>query len=168
MSIASIRRLLHLAEQLCAIRTMIISGQNNQSVELKVAGYQFPDEKSDEWDANWLRIYLNVKADIGHWQTIDPSLTTWEFQSLVDWFRNLIEDVQIDSLRISFTEPNLAFKLLSSTESTRKVRIEFDLESRPQSVSREDECFVDLVLEHQEVLKVSEDLAAELQKFPER
>ncbi len=68
---------------------MIFNGIDNQIVELRITNYQYPDINFGDWDGNWLLIYLNVKSNVGHWQTIDPSLTTWEVKELIDWFADL-------------------------------------------------------------------------------
>ena len=68
---------------------MIIAGINNQMVELKVASYQYPEIKDGDWDSNWLNIYLSVKSELGNWQTVDPSLTTWDVHRLIKWFDHL-------------------------------------------------------------------------------
>ncbi|WP_449406677.1 WapI family immunity protein [Mucilaginibacter limnophilus] len=38
-------------------------------VELKIVNYKFPYITTpDDWDSDWLNIYLNVKSDCGHWK----------------------------------------------------------------------------------------------------
>lgn len=63
---------------------MIFSGVDSQTVEFKITNYQFPDNQEGDWDSNWLNIYLKVDSKFGKWQTIDPSLTTWEVQEIID------------------------------------------------------------------------------------
>ncbi len=63
---------------------MIVLGKDNQTVELKITNYQYPSSLDRDWDGNWLNIYLKVVSKSGNWQTIDPSLTTWEVQELID------------------------------------------------------------------------------------
>lgn len=53
-------------------------GKDRQEIELKILGYEFPTDFDNEWDANWLHFYLNIKSNVGHWQTIDPSILTDE------------------------------------------------------------------------------------------
>lgn len=53
---------------------MIFHGITNQTLDLKITKYQFPKITNCEYDSNWLLIYLNVKSDLGNWQTVDPSL----------------------------------------------------------------------------------------------
>jgi hypothetical protein len=148
---------------------MTFKGLDNQTVELKITNYQFPDSNDREWDGNWLNIYINVISKIGNWQTIDPSLTTIEVQQLIDWFVELSLNKKPQWLDQEFTEPNLTFKLLNKIDSEQKlIRISFDLESRPQSAKDEIEYFVDFKADNNQLIQISNDLKNELSKYPER
>jgi hypothetical protein len=148
---------------------MIINGIDNQTVELAITNYQFPDIIEGGWDGNWLNIYLEVKSKDGHWQTIDPSLTTWEVQWLIDWFNTLAKSTRPESMFSRFTEPNLSFELLSDFDADKKtIRIQFDLESKPHPDVAGKEYFVDVVADSAELKRIAEDLKKELDKYPER
>jgi len=66
-----------------------------RALELRVVGYQFPVPQLSEeqrrldtraWDANWLVISGEVRADQNlSWSFQDSCLTTWEAGELVDW-----------------------------------------------------------------------------------
>ena len=147
---------------------MIFNGTHNQTVEIQIANYQFPNS-TDYWDKNWLHIYLNVKSDIGNWQTIDPSLTTWEVSELINWFDTLSRNVTPTYLTLEFTEPNLSFELLDSKDQALKMfRIKFDLESRPQSAIDGKEYFIDCLANNQELKRIADELRIELDKYPKR
>ena len=148
---------------------MIFNGINNQTVEIKIINYQFPNEIDDDWDNNWLNIYLEVKSDVGNWQTIDPSLTTWEVNELIDWFNTLSKDELPKYLMLRFTEPNLSFELLDNKSKSLKLfRINFNLESRPQSATDDKEYFVDCLVDNQELKRIADELKIELDKYPKR
>jgi hypothetical protein len=148
---------------------MTFNGIDNQSVELKITNYQFPEIVDGDYDSNWLNIYLNVKSKVGHWQTIDPSLTTWDMQRLINWFDNLSKDIEPEYLEIAFLEPNLCFELLDRFNSQIKtIRIIFDYESKPQSASDEKEYFVDIIVDNDELKRIKLDLEKELENYPER
>ena len=100
---------------------MIFKGLDNQSVELKLTNYQFPDSNDREWDGNWLNIFIKVNSNLGDWQTIDPSLTTFEVQQLIDWFNDIALSQRPKWIDQEFTEPNLSFKLLNDIESEQKL-----------------------------------------------
>lgn len=148
---------------------MEIKGIDNQSVELKITNYQFPTSLDRDWDGNWLSIYLKVDSKVGKWQTLDPSLTTWEVQELIDWFNGLSNDSKPDLIDKEFTEPNLSFCLLSDFKLSKKqIRIKFDLECRPKSAVEDKEYFVDFELDNSELKRIASDLIAELRKYPIR
>ena len=148
---------------------MIFNGIDNQIVEIKITDYQFPRETDDDWDKNWLSIYLKVKSNFGNWQTIDPSLTTWEVRELINWFDTLSRNLTPNYLVLNFTEPNLSFKILdNSKQSLRMFRINFNLELRPQSATNDKEYFVDCLADNQELKRIADELRMELDKYPEK
>jgi len=148
---------------------MTFTGIDNQTVELKITNYQYPDINEGNWDGNWLNIYLSVKCKVGHWQTVDPSLTTWEVQELINWFDKLSKNSRSKYTDIHFTEPNLSFELLNDYKADLKTfRIKFNLESRPQSASDDKEYFVDVIADNNELKRISMALKSELNKYPER
>jgi len=148
---------------------MIFNGINNQTVEIKITNYQFPNETDDDYDKNWLNIYLKVRSDVGNWQTIDPSLTTWEIKEIIDWFNMLSKGLISKDLELNFIEPNLSFELLENGNGSLKMfRINFNLESRPQSATDDKKYFVDCLADNQELKRIADELKTELDKYPER
>lgn len=148
---------------------MTFFGIDNQTVELRITNYQYPEITAGDWDGNWLNIYLNVKSKVGNWQTVDPSLTTWEVQTLINWFHDLSINKKPEYNDQEFTEPNLSFELLNTFDSSeKKFRIKFNLESKPKSATDDKDYFVDCLADNNELLKISADLKVELEKYPER
>jgi hypothetical protein len=148
---------------------MIFIGIDSQSVEFKIASYQFPQNASGDWDGNWLNIYLNVKSKLGNWQTVDPSLTIWEFQDLIEWFETMANNKTPEYVDISFTEPNLSFVLLENLTADQKhFRIKFNLESRPLMADDAIAYYVDCSVNNEELKRIIEDLKNELAQYPER
>ncbi len=148
---------------------MTFPGVDNQSVELKIVNYQFPHTTlRDDYDANWLHIYLNVKSKCGHWQTVDPSLLTSDVEKIIKWLSDLANNKSIEDESLEFIEPNLSFHMLCKGSEVEKIRIQFDLESRPQSFKEDVLYFVDSILSNSELQQLSCDMTAELAKFPKR
>jgi len=148
---------------------MTFKGINNQLVELKITNYQFPENTDGDWDSNWLTIYLKVKSNVGNWQTIDPSLTTWDVKRLITWFDNLSNNIQPECKDICFLEPNISFELIDIFDSKSKIiKIKFNHESRPQSAKNEKDYFVDFIANNDELKSIVLDLQKELEKYPER
>ncbi|MBL7737710.1 MAG: hypothetical protein JNK14_00700 [Chitinophagaceae bacterium] len=143
-------------------------GKDGQEVELKILGYQFPTSFDNEWDANWLRIYLNVKSNVGYWQTVDPSLTTWEVDQIIKWFSALSQNQEVEHLEMTFIEPNLSFQFLDKTSDTKTIQIKFNLESRPQPADDDKEYFINFHFFNKDLATIANELSIEHSKFPVR
>jgi len=147
---------------------MIFYGIDNQIVDFRITNYQFPKTIDDEYDSNWLLIYLKVESKVGNWQTIDPSLLTREVEELIDWFNVLLYNKEPKDVILNFIEPNLSFELLENANELTKFRIKFDLESRPISAKDDKEYFVDCLADKQELERIINGLNKELEKYPKR
>ena len=150
-------------------KTIIFSGIDSQTVELKISNYQFPDNQDGDWDGNWLNIFLKVDSKAGKWQTTDPSLTTWEVQEIIDWLGKLSKDCEPEYRLMTFTEPNLSFELLNEpTEKQKLIRLRFELESKPKSAKDGKYYYVDLLADNDELQSYMKGLKDELSVYPER
>jgi len=149
---------------------MIFKGTDNQTVELKIVNYEFPNNKNgDYYDNNWLNVFIKVDSKVGKWQTTDPSLLTGEVMELITWFSYLSENRAVRYTLMEFMEPNLSFELISKYDSEIKnIRIHFKLESRPQSATDDREYFVDCKLNKNDLKQIVVDLSKEIEKYPER
>lgn len=147
---------------------MILQGINDQTVEFKITNYQYPEIEDGDWDGNWLLIYLKLKSNLGHWQSHDPSLTTWEVKELIGWFTDLANNKKLKCNPIKFTEQNLSFEYLETKDNDKRFRTRFALESRPKSADTDKEYFVDFDYSLDGLKQISADLTNELDKFPER
>lgn len=67
---------------------------DKQKVELKIQNYQFPNTLDRDYDGNWLNIYLKVESKVGHWEVTDPSLLTWDIVELINWFRDIANNIK--------------------------------------------------------------------------
>ena len=148
---------------------MTFIGIDDQTVELKITNYQFPQTTTpDDYDSNWLNIYINVKSKFGHWQTIDSSLLTWDVEEIIKWFLDIADNKIVESNYLEFIEPNLSFHLLQNDTELKSIRIKFDLESRPKSAKDDTEYYIDGLFSNDELRKLSNDLTNDLSKFPKR
>ena len=148
---------------------MTFTGIDNQTVELKITNYQYPDINAGDWDGNWLNIYLDVKSIVGNWQKVDPALTTWDVLRLIKWFEDISNNLQPEYTDICFLEPNISFELLTPFDSeTKTIRIKFELEFRPQAATDDKQYFVDFIADSNELKRIATDLKTELEKYPER
>ena len=122
-----------------------------------------------DWDGNWLNIFLKVESKVGNWQTVDPSLTTWEIQELIKWFNDLANNTKPKWTDMEFTEPNLSLYLKNDfNDLNKQIRIKFDLESRPKSATEDKEYFLDFEADSLELKRLADDLTSELKRYPIR
>jgi hypothetical protein len=148
---------------------MKIFGVDDQSVELKITDYQFPNQSvSDQYDRNWLMICIDVKSKLGHWRTSDPSLLTWEVLELINWLYDISNNIEVKWNPLEFIEPNLSFILIKGEDDKRCLRIKFDLESRPESAKDDIDYFVDCQLTNEALRQMAQGLKIELKKYPQR
>jgi hypothetical protein len=153
---------------------MTFWGIDNQTVEIEITGYQFPEiTVAESLSAdNWLNIALNVKSNFGNWSTVYPSMTTADVEKLINWFDKLSKNINPGRTFLSFIEPNLFFELFNEFDSDKKmIRINFDLEFRPPYITLIDfdkEYFVDIRPNNLELKKIAIELKKELDKYPDR
>jgi hypothetical protein len=150
---------------------MKLNGENKTKVELRIVGYQFPNNVSDEHDANWLRVFLSVTVPEGSWETVDSCLLTWEVNSLADWLQNIAEEKDPKN-DLDFIEPNLRCQILDSLPSVKRIRIFFELESRPRwkkaDWSGMNDLWAELNASSAELLEAAKSLRDDINKFPQR
>jgi hypothetical protein len=145
---------------------MILRDSKGQVVEIKITGYQFSQENSaSEYDSNWLDINITVKTFDLTWSKTDPSLLTWEVQSLIDWINNISSDKIEVQDEIDFIEPNLSFKLLINKPQAKLLRVIFKYESSPDF---DNEYPVDLDMTGSQLKQASVELSNELCNYPQR
>ncbi|MDR0443872.1 MAG: hypothetical protein LBH44_10740 [Treponema sp.] len=140
---------------------------NNQFVELKIIGYQFPEILDDEWDSNWLNVYINVKSIKKYWNVTDPAITTFELRSLIYWLKNISENKIIKNRNMNFTEPNISFQLMNEFGSDiKRIKINFRMEFSP--LKKGTECDIELTANNTQLKNYAEKLEYELSEYPER
>ena len=148
---------------------MILKGIDNQKVELKIMGYQFPEINTPgDWDSNWLSVYIDVHSKIDNWQTVDPSLTTSEVREIIKWFRDLSLNKEVEYAQLGFIEPNLEFNLIDKDSNLKHIKMIFNAESKPKSAREDEEYCVDFRLSNNDLAKAADELENGLEKYPER
>ena len=97
---------------------MILQSRDFSAFELRVAGYQFPDIESAEFDANWLVVEgLVAPADERAWKFRDPALLTWEVEDLCNWLEAVASGQDVEE-SADFMEPNLRFEVAERDQDT--------------------------------------------------
>lgn len=139
---------------------MKIKTIDGETSELKIVGFEFPDS-NDEWDSEWLNIYLNIKSPVGNWRTVDPSLLVNEVYEIMEWFKMLADEGKTKKNFLEFLEPNLSF-YLSDEVNGRQIKLVFRLESRPKSAKDGIEYFIVFKADEKELLRMVDELRDEL------
>lgn len=111
------------------------------TLELDIVGYQYPDPNSDS--ANWLMVRLGLHAGVHAFERRDPSLETSELESMSRWLDEAARcsaaleswtphnDARLQT-RLSFTEPCLAFAILSGRPIELRVQLAAELLPPPE------------------------------------
>src|SRR5262245_17587543 len=97
--------------------------------ELRIAGYQFPDDATSDYDSNWLVVEGSVRHPRGGWLFRDPSLLTYEVARLADWLEAVAAGAESQPW-CGFIEPNLSFEV-AGEGATRVLRVAFAVEALP-------------------------------------
>ncbi len=141
---------------------------DNQKFKIAIWGYQFPKILYKKYDSNWLRIYIEVDSKMGKWEAIDPCLLTWEFEEITNWLKAIKQCERVEE-HLEFIEPNLSFSLTENSDNLVKIKVHFDLESKPQSAKEDDKFFIDFIVDRElELGGLIKKFEMELSKFPMR
>lgn len=147
---------------------MIFNGINDQSVELRIINYQFPEITNCEYDSNWLLMFLKVESRDGNWEIVDPFLLVRELKTMIDWFEKLSHDVETDSSSLMFIEPNLEFKLIKKTKAEKHLKIIFNLAPQHENAHEHKEHFVYAVYNKKDLNLIVKQLKEEIEHYPQR
>lgn len=144
---------------------MKISDKNN-SLDMTIARYEFPDDTTDEYASNWLVVQLLVYETKGSWVTESSCLLTYEARSLAGWL-NQINKGNLQTKEVSFLEPILAFSVVESNQE-KILRVHLFDNVRPVWAVGEDEYLIDFALSEIDLKSASDDLRKQLEKYPQR
>lgn len=83
-------------------------------IEIYVAGYEFPEDVKDPYDANWLifRVVLQSLYGAWRWQVEDAAALTWELSDCVQWLCDLSEGRPVERDSWEFSEPDVSFHVI--------------------------------------------------------
>ncbi|MDN5743075.1 MAG: hypothetical protein L0H02_06360 [Yaniella sp.] len=169
----------------------------NTKVELRIAGYQWSNQETEDqpadaasWDSNWLVVEGAVRAGDGtRWSFQDPSLTTWEVSRLSDWLQQIAEVATTATAPVeeasaaerpdvdehvpkwlTFTEPNLSFAAGKQSESQVELLIGLSHEAAAPPVDPESpkRTQVAIVTSRQQIQDAAVALRNQLTAYPAR
>jgi hypothetical protein len=145
---------------------MRLTGSNGHALELRVAGYQFPDDQAGWYDSNWLLIEGRVRHPRGDWSFCDPCLLTYEASQLADWLEAVAAGHEEQSW-LGFIEPNLSFER-AVANGQRVLYICFGLEAHPPWSPPGEEAIIEFALEELDLRQAANEWRDQLRKFPQR
>ncbi len=142
----------------------------SSSVELRILGYQYPENSRDQYDADWLRVEGIVTHPNGNWRFCDPCLLTWEASALATWLDRWVDSANAQST-IGFIEPNLSFSRIDSSPGS-VLPVSFELESRPPWAEKrfadESDFWIDFPLITSGASAAAQTMRDQLRRFPIR
>jgi hypothetical protein len=138
----------------------------DMAFELRIVGYQFPDEATADYDSNWLLIEGAVQHPRGGWRFRDPSLLTYEVAKLADWLEAAAEGAEPEPW-CAFIEPNLSFEIIGEGVD-RALRLSFAIEALPPWAKRGEDVYIDFPLSELDLAAAVASLRRQLLEFPQR
>jgi hypothetical protein len=145
---------------------MRLVNKKGELFSLSVKGYQYPDNLEDYWDSNWLIVKIKCKSEKFSFSKLDPCLTTFEYQILMDWFKKISLNSTVNEL--IFTENTLLFQLTKDQRDCRCIRVNVQLPYKRMIERGERIYSLDFPLDEIRFNTVTNKLQKELNKYPQR
>jgi hypothetical protein len=139
---------------------------DDMAFELRIVGYQFPDQETADYDSNWLLIEGAVQHPRGGWRFRDPSLLTYEVARLADWLEAAADGTQLQPW-CAFIEPNLSFEVVGHGVG-RALRVSFAIEALPPWAKRGEDVHIDFPFSEMDLVAAVASLRQQLSEFPKR
>lgn len=133
------------------------------SFSLEISGYEFPETRDDEYDANWVHIVITASSPQGSWKAKHPVLLTWEIEDLINWRRR---NYHLEPLT-QFIEPALQFFAMDVDSELVHLQVTLSHELLPEW-RRPDPIVLDLIITKEEFKQFASELESELACFPYR
>lgn len=149
---------------------MILEGQGNRFA-LTVSGYQFPEQKDDKHDANWLLITIDVETPSGSYSSSNACFLTWELAWIALWLRNLSQGLPQKS-EMGGIEPVLEFEHVGTEGDAVELQVRCTREMAPPWIhghfERMEGITLSFVVSRSHVADAAASLWAEIERFPPR
>ncbi len=146
-------------------------GDTGDRLSLRVLGYEYPGDTSDEFDSNWLFVELSACIGGRTWRVRSACLLTWELEWIARWMESTAAGEPFDR-SLDFVEPCLLFEWIGRSGARTEFRVYVELECRPPwakalGAPRKD-CWVTLHADRSELGRAAEDARRQRSMFPTR
>jgi|GEM_PF-6503782 len=158
--------------------TMVINDLHGTTFQLKILGYQSPNVPidSNRWDLNWLMIGISIQTPSSRLEFSDPALLTWEVQRLIEWMESIGRGVALESefwslegvISFTFTLAQNQVDRVYLTVAIPLVENRVWIPVHYPLIWTEIMSKTRLVLTSHELIKASQELAADLSRYPMR
>lgn len=116
-------------------RIVRLVADDENALELSVAGYQFPEAEDPTKRYSWHVVTGQATSDGESWTFRYPALTCEESPRLSAWLRAVADATgnrrsPPGQPRIQFTEPNLTLEVVRSDQGDPLLKVDLDLEFR--------------------------------------
>lgn len=104
-------------------------------LSLSVTGYQFPDADNPQKRFSWHMVAGEARCSLGEWSFRYAALTCDESPLVSAWLRKAAAAHNVPASRqlapLTFTEPNLSFRLGRFADDVMVIDVDLDMEFQP-------------------------------------
>lgn len=147
-----------------------ISFTNGSSrLTISVTGYENP-ESTDQSDANWLIVEMNLMVGERQFRKAWPALEAGDLDGIASWFQSLASRRLPDWVHLIFTEPNLGFEVYRATDDFVRIGVHLSHEFQPPFVvtSGIEDAVCCVELEYAELARMTASFQRISEQFPNR
>lgn len=124
----------------------ILDKQAENQIAIAVAGYQYPENPQNYFEANWLMVDLAVCTPKAQWQAQAPVILSSELNCFIDWLQAIGEN-RAQNRFFDFEEPTLYICMTDHMAHTITLEFHFHLDFRcPEEEKHETRVAVVLTL----------------------
>lgn len=125
--------------------------------ELSIVSYQYNNNRTDYYDANWLEISIAIESEAYKREYIDPCLLTDEWDEIINSFIKIQNDNE-RKIELEFIEPVLTF-IISKTDAGYFVTVK-------HNIDMDGEWEHEFKINKRDFAVIIEDMKNQLEKFP--
>jgi hypothetical protein len=135
---------------------------------LTVLDYEYPDNTTEIYGADWLFIRLAGQKNGERWERVHPSMLTWDIVQFIDWLDAVRLGLPTRLQQFEFSEPWLVFERRAGDQPVLRAYIEGKLRPHwmPYKGAYQEDYWIDFPLAELDLARAIASLREELAKFP--